>query len=479
MLVDVLIKNASLYDGSSAPAVQQDIAIIGDKIQRLPADHHITAKQVIDAQGLALAPGFIDVHTHDDIEVLRNPAMTAKISQGVTSVVAGNCGISASPLTLNDAPPDPLNLLGHQDEFAFATFGDYVDAVNNAQPAVNVAAFVGHTALRADAMTRLDVAATPNEIEAMGKALKLALEQGAKGLSSGLAYASAKEAPPAELFALARELKTFDAVYATHLRTEFGGILDAMSEAFELGRESDVAVVISHLKCAGKPNWGRAKEVLSHLTAAQQHQPIACDCYPYSASSSTLDLAQVTDEIEIFVTWSDPYPQVAGQTLQQIADHWQMSLLDTATRLQPAGAVYHCMDDKDVETILSYEHSMIGSDGLPCDPHPHPRLWGTFPRVLGHYARDKKLFDLAQAIYKMTGLSADNLKLQKRGFIRSGYFADLVLFDPLTINDEADFVHPTRPAAGICQVWVNGQLGFSRDGADVVRAGRFLRHGSE
>ncbi|MFT4925828.1 MAG: N-acyl-D-aspartate/D-glutamate deacylase [Phenylobacterium sp.] len=473
-MADILIKNVTVYDGSGVtPTAPQDVAISGDKIIAIGEALNLSADQIIDGSALALAPGFIDVHTHDDIEVIRNPEMLSKISQGVTSVIVGNCGISASPLTLDQNPPDPLNLLGRQDEFKFASFGAYVDAYNQAQPAINVAALIGHTALRAQAMTNLDQPASASEIAAMREALTRALEQGAKGLSSGLAYANANAAPAAELQALAEQLAPFNGIYTTHLRTEFDGILDAMSEAFDLGQATNTPVVISHLKCAGTANWGRSTEILAHLAAAD----VPCDCYPYSASSSTLDLAQVTDEFEIFITWSDPHPQVAGQPLQQIADLWQMSLIDAAKKLQPAGAVYHCMDNNDVEAILRHDNSMIGSDGLPCDPHPHPRLWGTFPRVLGHYARDKQLFSLAQAVHKMTGASADTFTLNKRGYIRPDYFADLVLFDPLTVNDEADYLNPTAPARGIVQVWVNGQLSFERQSsAKMTRAGRFLKN---
>jgi len=479
--IDVLFKNATIIDGSNSPATVKDVAIIGNQIELEPTLPVKDSTRVIDAKGLILAPGFIDVHTHDDIEVIRNPEMLSKISQGVTSVIVGNCGISASPVKLNQPPPDPLNLLGEQQDFKFTHFSDYVNAVTAARPAVNVAALVGHTALRLQVMDRLDRAASLLEINTMRKALKLALEQGAKGLSSGLAYSSASSAPGSELQSLAKEMKAFDAVYATHLRTEFDGILDAMTEAFELGSSANVSVVISHLKCAGKLNWGRSSEILKHLKSAQKSQTVACDCYPYSASSSTLDLLQVTEDFEIFITWSEFYPQMAGKTLSHISQQWNISLMDAAKKLQPAGAVYHCMDDNDVENILQFSDSMIGSDGLPCDPHPHPRLWGTFPRVLGHYSRDKKLFKLEQAIHKMTGLSADKFKLNKRGYIRSGYYADLVLFNPLTIKDRSDYVNPIATAQGIEQVWVNGKLSYEPSNKSLIpaKAGLFLKHKEE
>lgn len=480
VLADLLIRNATVYDGSGAPGLPQDVLVSGNKITALGQFESNAAEYCIDADGMALVPGFIDVHTHDDIEVIRHPAMLSKISQGVTTVVVGNCGISASPVTLTNAVPDPLNLLGKQHEFVFAELQDYIDAVNQANSAVNVAALVGHTALRAQVMDRLDRTATDTEIDAMRTKLKKALSQGAKGLSTGLAYQSAHSATSCEVEALASELKAYQALYTTHLRTEFDGILHALDEAFALGRNVDVAVIISHLKCAGKANWGRSQQVLDHVKQARQHQHIGCDCYPYSASSSTLDLGQVTADFDIFISWSDPHPEQAGKTLREIAENWQMSLLETAEKLQPAGAVYHGMAESDVQSFLQFPASMIGSDGLPCDPSPHPRLWGTFPRVLGHYARDMGLFSLGQAVHKMTGLSASEFQLHQRGFIKPDHYADLVLFDPDKIKERASYLDPKQIAEGILMVWVNGQLSYNTTGQHqqlaLGRAGQFLKH---
>lgn len=477
---DTLITGAIVLDGSGANGVVKDVAISGDKIIEIGCLLKCCADNVVDATGLVLAPGFIDVHTHDDLEVIRNPDMLAKISQGVTSVVIGNCGISASPYVNDTPPPDPIILLGDQDEFIFPTLADYVCQLEATPPAVNVVALVGHTALRAQVMKSFDRAANPEEISAMVKILRSALEQGAKGLSSGLAYKNAKAAPTTEVVELSAELAEFDAIYTTHLRTEFDGIIDALDEAFSIGRIVKVPVVISHLKCAGKHNWGRAKEVINHIKDAQKSQKISCDCYPYNASSSTLDLNQVTDDFDIFITWSDPHPEKAGQALAETAEQWQLSLYEAAIKLQPAGAVYHGMSEADVQDIISFPTSMIGSDGLPCDPHPHPRLWGAFPRVLGHYSRDLELLPLAKAVHKMTGLSASEFQLTQRGLIKVGHYADLVLFNPLTIKDIASFTAPFEISTGIEKVWVNGQLtyqvGSNRNSTQPVRAGRFLAH---
>ncbi len=477
-VADTLIVGAQLIDGTGAPPVQRDVAVRDGRIAAIGNLSNWLAEVVIEAEGRVLAPGFIDVHTHDDTHVIRAPEMLPKISQGVTTVVVGNCGISAAPVTLRGDPPDPMNLLGGADAFRYPSFAAYVEAVEQARPAVNVAALVGHTALRSNQMDRLDRAATGEEIAAMRAQLEEALVHGALGLSSGLAYASAFAAPVDEVMALAEPLALAGALYTTHMRTEFDAILEAMEEAYRVGRHARVPVVISHLKCAGPANWGRSTEVLASLERARRIQPVGCDCYPYSRSSSTLDLKQVTGDITITITWSEPHPGMAGRTVAAIAAEWGISEQDAARRLQPAGAVYHNMSEDDVRRILSHPATMIGSDGLPNDPLPHPRLWGAFPRVLGHYARDAQLLPLEEAVRKMSSLSARRYGLEKRGEVHLGYHADLVLFDPATVIDLASFEDPRQPARGIEAVWVNGELSY-RDGArTAARAGRFVRRGA-
>ncbi|APR34540.1 N-acyl-D-amino-acid deacylase family protein [Paraburkholderia sp. SOS3] len=475
---DTLIVGAQLYDGTGAPPVERDVALRDGRIAAIGNLSNWLAQDVIEANGLALAPGFIDVHTHDDTHVIRAPQMLPKISQGVTTVIVGNCGISASPVTLNGDPPDPMNLLGARDAFSYPTFAAYVDAVNAARPSVNVGALIGHTALRNNQMDRLDRAASAQEIEQMRAQLKEALAHGALGLSSGLAYGSAFAAPTDEVMALAEPLAEAGALYTTHMRTEFDAILDAMDEAYRIGRHARVPVVISHLKCAGPANWGRSGEVLASLEGARRMQPIGCDCYPYSRSSSTLDVRQVTGDIDITITWSTPHPEMAGKLIKDVANEWGVTQQEAATRLQPAGAVYHNMSEDDVRRILSHPATMIGSDGLPNDPLPHPRLWGAFPRVLGHYARDQQLIPLEEAVRKMTSLSAHRFGLTQRGEVHVGYHADLVLFDPARVRDAATFEQPQQAADGIEAVWVNGVLSY-RDGAPTgERAGRFVARGA-
>lgn len=478
---DTLIVGARLIDGTGSPAVERDVAVRDGRIVAITAPGGLAgwrADAIFEAEGRVLAPGFIDVHTHDDTHVILSPQMLPKLTQGVTTVIVGNCGISASPVTLKGDPPDPMNLLGDAAAFKYPTFAAYVEAVNAARPAVNVGALIGHTALRNNHMDRLDRGATPSEVEGMRAQLEEALDNGALGLSSGLAYGSAFNAPPEEVKALAEPLSKAGALYTTHMRTEFDAILDAMDEAYQVGRHARVPVVISHLKCAGPSNWGRSVEVLKSLEASRDGQPVGCDCYPYNRSSSTLDLKQVTGDIDITITWSTPHPEMAGKLIREVAAEWGVSQQEAGKRLQPAGAVYHNMSEDDVRRILSHPATMVGSDGLPNDPLPHPRLWGAFPRVLGHYARDTALLPLEEAVRKMTSLSARRFGILERGEVKVGYHADLVLFDPEKVRDAATFAEPQQPADGIDAVWVNGVLSYRERAVTGERAGHFVARGA-
>lgn len=463
-----------MLDGSGGPPQRASVAFNNGVITAVGKIDDLPARTIVDGNGNVLSPGFIDAHTHDDLAVISSPVMLPKLSQGVTTVIVGNCGISAAPVELTGDPPDPMNLLGDADGFRYDTFAAYAAAVNAARPSVNVAALVGHTALRNNCMDRLDRCATSAEIETMRTQLREALDAGAIGLSTGLAYLSAFSASTEEVMALAEPLAETGAIYATHMRSETERVTEAMDEAFRIAQHATAPVVISHLKCAGIANWGRSGEVLRILDVAARNQPVGCDCYPYAAGSSTLDLRQVDERVRIVITWSKPHPEMAGLDLAAIAGAWETPQLEAAKRLQPAGAIYHSISEDDMRKILRHPATMIGSDGLPNDPLPHPRLWGTFPRVLGHYSRDQKLFSLPEAIRKMTSLPAARFGLADRGLIRKGYKADLVLFNPETVRDAATFADPIRPSIGIEKIWVDGVLSYVEGGATGERAGRFL-----
>jgi N-acyl-D-amino-acid deacylase len=470
---DLLLRGGTIIDGSGAPRFGADVRIQGDRIVAVGTNLAAEGAVVVDAGGRIVAPGFIDVHTHDDQIVLSVPHMLPKISQGVTTVVVGNCGISLAPLVHANVPP-PLNLLGGADKYVYPTMAAYVAAVDAARPAVNVAALVGHSTLRVATMDDPYRAATAAEQARMGELLREGLVAGAAGLSSGVFYATGAAADIDELALLAGITGAAGGVYTTHIRQEMDKVLDSLDEAFATARRGDVPLVISHHKCAGPSNWGRTVQTLAHIDAARKGQAIGLDCYPYIAGSTVLRSEMVDGIIDILITWSTPHPEMAARTLASIAHEWGCSQKEACDRLQPGGACYFQMREDDVQRVLTYPATMIGSDGLPHDQHPHPRLWGTFPRVLGHYSRDLGLFPLEVAVHKMTGLSARQFRLVDRGEIRAGAYADIVVFDAATIGDTATFELPKARAVGIDCVLVNGQVAYRRGDDEPGRNGRFL-----
>jgi len=470
----LLLRGGTVIDGTGAARVRADVRVEGERIVAVGADLAEDDAVVLDAGGRIVAPGFIDVHTHDDQIVLSAPQMLPKISQGVTTVVVGNCGISLAPLVHANVPP-PLNLLGGPDKYVWPTMAAYVAAVDAAQPSVNVAALVGHSTLRVATMDDPYRPATPSEQARMCDLLREGLAAGATGLSSGVYYATGAAADIDELALLAGITGAAGGVYTTHIRQEMDKVIDSLDEAFATARRGEVSVVISHHKCAGPRNWGRTTETLAHIDAARQKQPIGLDCYPYVAGSTVLRSDMVDGVIDILITWSTPHPEMAARMLASIAEEWGCTLKEACERLQPGGACYFQMREDDVQRVLRYPPTMIGSDGLPHDQHPHPRLWGTFPRVLGHYSRDLALFPLETAVHKMTGLSARQFRLEDRGEIRAGAFADIVVFDAATISDRATFEQPKAKAVGVDCVIVNGAVAYRPGEAKVKGNGRFLR----
>jgi N-acyl-D-amino-acid deacylase len=473
-MTDWILRGGTVIDGTGGPRRRADVAIAGDRIAAVGEVPKTAGAREIDVAGLVVAPGFIDVHTHDDRALLASD-MAAKASQGVTTVITGNCGVSLAPLSLDRAPPPPLDLIGDIADYAYPRFHDYLAALDQAPPAINAACLVGHSSLRVGAMNELDRPARADEIARMQQRLAEALEAGAIGLSSGLYYAPASHAPPAEIEALAALLRPAGALYTTHMRDEAEHVLDSLEESFQVGRTAQVPVVISHHKTTGVANFGRTAETLPKIAAAMKGQEIGLDAYPYIASSTVLRTNRLDEATRVLITWSKAMPEQAGRELAEIAREWGIGVREAAERLQPAGAIYWMMDEADVQRVLAFEHTMIGSDGLPHDVHPHPRLWGTFPRVLGHYCREVGLFGLETAVRKMTGLPAARFGLTGRGHVAEGAYADLAVFDPETVIDRATFAEPTLPAAGIAHVFVNGRPVWSDGKPSGERPGRALR----
>jgi N-acyl-D-amino-acid deacylase len=476
----LIVEGGLVVDGSGSPAFRADLAVEGGRIAALGELVGWRADQRIDASGLVVAPGFIDVHTHDDLAALREPDFAAKVSQGVTTVIAGNCGISLAPFERGDVLPPPVGMLGSAADFAYPSLATYREALARARPALNIAMLTGHGMLRVEALGEgYERSAEPLEIEAMAARLGQALDEGSLGLSTGLGYPNSRAASTEEVLALARTMAgREDVLYVSHMRDEGDHVLEAIDETLTISAGADVPAVISHHKCAGPRNYGRSRETLARIEAAAASQPVGLDVYPYTASSTVLLPEMLRETEDVLITHSASHPEAGGRRLAEVADEFGCSEAEAAERLAPAGAIYFQMDEGDLRRILAYPRTMIGSDGLPGSDHPHPRLWGTFPRVLGRYVRGEGLLTLQEAVRRMTGLSADTFRLRDRGYLRPGAVADLVLFDADRIEDRATFAEPKTPAAGIHLVLVNGKSVW-RDGAPTgERPGGFLARGT-
>lgn len=474
---DLLIRNAEIVDGSGGPRFAGDIGVRGDRIERIGDLARCTGRTEIDLGGRIAAPGFIDAHTHDDRALLSGGDMVPKVSQGVTTVIGGNCGISLAPMPRPIPQPvtPPLNLLDSEGAwFRFPTFGAYMTALRNQPAATNCAMLVGHTTLRVATLDDLDQPATSAQIDRMRALVHEAMDAGAIGVSTGLFYEPAVAAPTEEVIETCRPLKNFGGLYCTHMRDEADGIVQSLQETFRIGRELGVPVVISHHKLVGRANYGRSEETLALIRSQMQQHRICLDCYPYAAGSTVLSADRAATSTRVIVSWSKSLPQFAGRDLDQIARELGVPQEEAIRRLHPAGAIYFRMDEADVQRILQFEDTMIGSDGLPHDESPHPRLWGSFPRVLGHYSRTLRLFPLETAVHKMTGLTARNFGLVGRGVISEGSYADLVLFDADTIDDTATYNRPVAAARGIETVVVNGEIVYHDGRITGARPGRVL-----
>jgi len=471
---DLLIRGGTVIDGSKAPRYEADIGVIAGRIAAIGALAGHTAERTLDATGRIVAPGFIDAHTHDDQAVLSQAAMPFKISQGVTTVVAGNCGISAAPLRENMDLPMPLSLIESPAEGRFTTFAAYLDALRATPSSVNVAAMVGHSTLRAVTMGDMDRPASAAEIAAMQALVEEAMQAGAIGLSTGTFYPPAAKATTEEIIEVCRPLSARKALYVTHMRDESAQVMESLEETFRIGRELAVPVVVSHHKVQNTQNFGKTKITLPFIQETMKHQCVSLDCYPYTAGSTMIRTDRGMLEGRVLIASSVPHPECAGRDLDDIAKEWGLAKDEAARRLQPGSAIYFMMDENDVQRVLAFDETMIGSDGIPVGDNPHPRLWGTFPRVLGHYSRDIGLFPLETAVWKMTGLTARNFGLHERGTLKVGHHADIVIFNAATVRDAADYQTPTRPAEGIDTVIVNGAVTWEHGAHSGARSGQVI-----
>ena len=482
---DLLVRGGSVIDGTGAPAVQADVAVRGGRIAEIGRPGG-SAKRVIEAAGLVVAPGFIDVHAHDDAAVLSTP-MDFKLMQGVTTDIVGNCGAGVAPVEPGSGPsiPGADIVLGPLPEPSWRTFGEYMDAVDAAHPAINVGCLVPHGAVRAHRLGLAPRAPDDRELAAMRDDVAEGMAAGALGLSTGLIYPPGIFARTEEIIALNRAVSEYGGVYVSHIRDEAGGLSEAVVEAVRIGREGGTPVQISHHKASGRSNRGKTAESIAYIEAQRAAGlDITFDVYPYTAASTVLAVMrrapEALDPGDVLVASCREKREYEGKTIAQIAHMLALPPDDAMDRVlaeEPgATAIFFLMDETDVRRVLSHPLCMIGSDGLPSPTgKPHPRLYGTFARVLGTYVRRERLLTLEEAVRKMTSLPARRFGLLERGELREGWCADIVVFDPERVEDVATYQDPRQYPVGMEWVIVNGQVAAERGTQTPARAGRLVR----
>ena len=524
---DLVVKNGTILDGTGGPEWRADLGLSGDTIMAIGSIDPGRGSRVLDASGQHVSPGFIDIHSHSDSTIFAYPTGDSRSRQGITTEVTGQCGFSAAPLEGVDADIRRANMAEETGApVEWTSIASYFETLEEIGFSVNQAFMLGHGSLRQTVAGLENRLLTDGEMASVIRSVEEGMDLGAFGLTTGLEYTPGTFTPTEEIVTLARVIARRGGFYGSHIRNEESGLLSAIHEAIQIGREAGLPVQISHLKAAGRPNWSKQRAALNLIESARRDGVhVMADAYPYTAYSTSLTIflptwaleggwdglgARLNDSTErarirnevvesvlgdpgefnlivIASTKTEQNRHFVGQSVADIGEAWGLEPAEAALRLlvEEEGTVAmigHGMSPENVEMVLSHPLVMVGSDGASIAPtgkaaetRPHPRLYGCCPRGLAHYCRDRGIFDLPTAIRKMTGTPADQAGINDRGRIARGKKADLVVFDAATIKDEATFDDPHQYASGISYVVVNGQVVVDRGEHTGARPGRVLR----
>lgn len=524
MNYDIVIRKSIVVDGTGSPPFRADIGISGDEIKAVGDLSQAKAEVVIEADGLIVAPGFIDIHNHSDLTIFEVPTADNYILQGVTTIAIGNCGSSPAPLT-DVNYEEVVKRVGREHpgvEIRWRTFGEYLKALEDIRPAINVVPLVGHGTVRSAVLGFDPRLPSERDVEKMKELTREAMESGAFGISTGLIYIPGIFSTIDEIVEVTKVAAEYGGIYSTHMRNEGVGLLDSVYEAITIGMRAGVGVEISHLKASGRPSWGKVVAALKVIEDyAMRGYDVSADAYPYPAASTSLvtllpkdirggsseevlrrlmnpelvkELKQrLGEEVfeERYISWSDimisyspRHSEFEGMRLDKIAEAMGVDPVEAVVRILiddelATGMVTFTMTERDVGTVISHPLVAIGSDGNVGkfgEGKPHPRRYGTFPRVIAKYVREEKIISLQEAIRKMTSLPARKLRLWDRGIIRPGFKADLVVFNYYTIQDTATYENPHSYPRGIRYVIVNGTVVVERGKLVAsARSGKILR----
>ena len=520
---DLLITRGYLVDGTGNPWFKADLGIKDGRIQAIGDLNGPAATEKIDAKGLTVTPGFIDMHSHSDFYILLNPHEESKIFQGVTTEVVGNCGSSAAPMD------DRLRAyrekymrqrLGPDFEFNWSTMSEYIESVNEKGSSFNVLPLVGHGTVRSNIIGFEDRKPSDRELRKMRNLVARSMEEGAWGLSTGLIYTPGCFGETDEIVSLAKVAAKHHGIYSSHIRGEGETLLKAVKEAIEIGEKAEIPVEISHFKASGRKYWGMTSESLKLVEEARSRGvDVTVDQYPYIASSTSLSAylppwvreggndamlrrlrdsktrEQIKQESEVadrewdqvMVVFAEKHLDYVGKSIQDVAKIQRKNPSDAVFDLlieeeASVSIVAFSMVEKDVRQVMKSPYMMVGTDGSAICPEgilgrgkPHPRFYGTFPRILGHYVREEKVLTLQEAVRKMTSMPAQKIGLKDRGLLREGMVADITIFNADEIQDQATFTDPHRFPRGIYYVIVRGEVVVEKNKHTGALPGRALR----
>lgn len=515
-MYDIIIKNGTVIDGTGTDSYSADVGILGEKVVEIGDLSESKAKVVIDAAGLIVSPGFIDIHTHTDTGLLIEPRAESKIRQGVTTEIGGNCGGSVGPLrgeALNEAQKwmDKHGVAGNRE-----SLGGFLDLLEDREIGVNYATFVGNGTIRSAVMGAENRPPTAEELVEMKREVAQAMEEGALGLSTGLIYTPSMFADTDEIVELAKVAASYGGYYASHIRGESGTLFTALSEAVEIGKRADIPVEIAHVKASGRNVWGKAEEALAIIDKARSEGvDVTGDRYPYLAGSTGLknvmpvwaregtkeeQLQRLEDDetrrkIKEYINshpfndtrWDEILICIDGATARDWAQRCDVEPAEMVCQLliendMDVAMCTFTMSQEDTDVILSHPFIMVASDSSAKAPYgelsegkPHPRTYGTFPRVLQEYSRERRLFGVSEAVRKMTSMPAQKIGLTNRGVLKEGNYADICIFDYANVKDNATYAEPHQYPSGIEYVLVNGQIAVNKDEHTGALAGKVLR----
>ena len=495
-MLDFLIKGVRIIDGNPNKSYIGDVGILEDKIITKELNN-VKYKELIDGSGKIICPGFIDVHSHDDFKVVTDKRILHNLCQGITTMIVGNCGFGVSPYLSAKEQMSSLYKVSKLDE-VWNNFSEYFDLLDRYPTSINVGVLIGHHTIRRNSLNLMDkIYPTEDELKKMINLVEEGMEAGCLGFSTGLVYEPGRNSKTEEIIEITKPIKKYEGVYVSHMRNEAEGLFDSINETANIGINNQLRVEISHLKSVGKDNWGKSEKALSMIDDfSEKGLDIHADQYPYTARSTMLKALLLngtfddsntnspmgkSESKDVLLCSVPGDKSIEGKTLEDIQEIYDLPTEETVKKLlseisDKILVAAFGMNENDVRNIMKHPRVMIGTDGIDVGSKPHPRAWGTYPRIFDEYVKNKKILNFEEAIYKMTKMPAKKFNIKSRGEIKENYYADLVIFDPEKIKDNSTFTDPKKTPTGIEYIFVNGKKAMEHNKETKVFSGKTIKN---